>query len=355
MSLIYIDGFDTYGSSDGSNVTASMSEAGWIMNAQFNSTPIPSVHTDTRTGIGWSITPGAWTYGGDLKRAFPVCSGIVVGFAIKLTTANFQNICAILYNNLIGTIYTQLEVSANGENGVTVQTGDGAHIYTSPPNVLFENVWQYLELKYTPGVGTSYLEVRIDGVTVISVTNEALQTSGAASLVNMFDFTSAGGTSTLVDDLYICNTAGTNFNDFLGDCVVHSLIPLSDAGPNTMTMNGGITGQHFTTVNDVPPDNDTTYMSSDTSGQKETYNLSTITADVLQVLAVSVNTTARKQAPGFGPYKSFIVTGGVEADSGQFSAALAYIQTQFILETQPNGLPWNNASLQGSQIGFFLP
>ena len=122
-----------------------------------------------------------------------------------------------------------------------------------------------------------------------------------------------------------------------------------------MTQVNGVTGNHFSNVAELPPDDDATYLSSNTSGQREMFNLSNITEDVLQVLAVSVNTTARKQAPGFGSYKSFIKTAGVESDSPTFSAALAYIQTQYILETQPNGSPWSNASLQGSQIGFFLP
>lgn len=354
MSLIYIDGFDTYGNGDGNDVTNAMLEAGWIMATEFRAYPIPEVKSDTRTGVGWALTPSAWNYDSDLSKAFSLCSGLVVGFAIKLKVSSYINIASVRYNNLIGSIYSQLNIFANGENGVTVQTGDGNHSYFSPPNVLFENVWQYIEFKYSPGTGTSYFELRVDGVAVITVTNQALVTTGAASLINMLNF-HCSQTQYLIDDLYVCSTAGANFNDFLGDCVVHSLLPVSDAGPNAMTMQGGITGQHFTTVKDVPPDDDTTYVYSNTSGDKEAYNLSTISADVLQVLAVQINTTARKEAPGFGPYKSFIATGGVEADSPSFAAAIAYIQTNFVLETQPNGSPWSNAALQSAKVGFFLP
>jgi hypothetical protein len=182
-----------------------------------------------------------------------------------------------------------------------------------------------------------------------------LLTVGAAPLVNTLDFPGGGRILSLIDDLYVCNTAGSNFNDFLGDCVVHSLTPVSDAGTNTMTQVNGTTGQHFTNVNQLPPDDDATYLAADTAGQKEMFGLSTIPADVLQVLAVSVNVTARKQAPGLRLYKTAIDVGGTEADSASFAAALAYIQTHYLLEVQPGGAAWTNAALQSAKIGFFLP
>ena len=329
-----------------------MQEAGYIMAGGFNSSGLPCVSSDTRTGIGFSLAPSAWIYGGENRRAFTTQSGIVCGFAVKLNTSKMLSLIGVEYNNLLGTIYRQLTVFANGENGLTVQTGDGVGVYYSPPNVLFEGVWQYIELKYSPGIGTSYLEVRVDGVAVVSVTNERLITAGASALVNMIDLPGNDVRDHYIDDLYICSTSGSNFNDFLGDCVVHSLVPVSDAGPNQMTQVNGVGGSHFSNVAELPPDDDATYLSSNTSGQKEQFTLSTITADVLQVLAVQLNTTARKQAPGFGSYKSFIVTGGVEADSGSYSAALEYIQTHYVLEAQPNGSPGATPLCRARRSGF---
>ena len=184
MSLLYIDGFDTYGNADGADAYPAMAEAGWIFSAGFTAEPNPQTFVDTRTGIGFSLTPANWTYGGTCARAFPTVGGVVIGFAIKLLTSAFMGLASIRYNNLVGSIFTQLSVMANGENGITVQSG--SHIYASPPNVLFEDVWQYIEIKYSPGTGTSYLEIRVDGVAVISVTNEALLGNGAAAAVNMF-------------------------------------------------------------------------------------------------------------------------------------------------------------------------
>jgi len=355
MALLFIDGFDTYATTNDAPVTDAIHTAGYVTSDGFGGPANTQVLTDTRTGIGFSLSPVNSNEGGWIARFFPTAAGIVTGFAIKWQADQAGAICSLLYNNGVGGAYTQLTLSWNGMNGISCYTGDDVGVYQSPPNVLFDGVWQYVEVKYSPGIATSYLEVRVDGVAVITVTNETLQHAGAAALINEFQFNGPGSGWYYCDDWYLCDLSGTSFNDFLGDCVVHSLLPNSDAGTNQMTQAGGASGEHFSDVNDVPADGDTSYLNSNTSGQKELFGLSAIPNDIITVLAISVNVTARKTAPGLGTYKICLVYGENELDSPLKSAPIDYIQTQFLCPAPPGGGNWTNAALTASKIGFFIP
>ena len=213
---------------------------------------------------------------------------------------------------------------------------------------MFQSVWHFIEIKYTSG---SILEVEVDGVVVISVTGA--QTSGSPS-INYVTWQADSENASLLDDVYICDQAGSSFNDYLGDVVVHSILPNGDAGTNTMTKVGGGVG-HYTAVNDNPPDFDTSYLSSNTSGDKELFTLSGFPTDIIDVLAVGVNILAKKSAPGVGLYQAVCVVGGVELDSGNRSAPIQYVQTQYLLTSPPGGGTWSLSAAQNAKIGVKIP
>jgi hypothetical protein len=352
MALLYIDGFDTYGVNS-AGIQSALNLADYMNSTGFGGTPNPSATNNTRTGIGFAMNTCTNVEGGYILRNFPTTSGIITGFAVLVQDSGYVPLCSLGYNNYIGGSFIQLSVAANGANGITAQTGNGGASYSSAPNVLFEGVWQFIEIKYTPGTTTSYLEVRVDGVTVISVTNETLVYTGLPSLTNFFRFEGPGANKLFVDDWYLEDSSGSSFNDFLGDVVVHDLLPVADAGTNQMAMTGG-SGGHYTTVDDVPADGDTSYLSSNTSGQEETFTLGPLPSDILTVLAVGVCVAAKKTAPGLAVYKSLLITGGLESDSPEFSAPISYVTTQFLMPQPPGGGAWTNSALTSATVGFKL-
>jgi hypothetical protein len=350
MALLFIDGFDAYGT-DGQNVVSAMEAAGYTTFAGFSTDAKTATSSDTRTGIGYSMVPSVWTYPGGVTRNFPTASGLVTGFAVKLNASGFQDICAIGYNNYAGTSGAQLKLYGNGANGITLQTGDGAHLYSSAPNVLFQGVWQYVEIKYTPGSGTSYLEVRIDGVTVLRVSNQVLVNGTYAALVNYLSFSGDGAKNLQIDDWYVCDLSGSSFNDFLGDCVVHALLPSGDAGTNQFAQTGGNGAGHFTAINDQTPDGDQSYLSSNTTGQAELFTIPALPNDIVDVLAVGINISARKQAAGVGAYAAVLDVGGVESVSPEISSALAYVTQQSLFQAPPGGGSWTLTAAQNARFG----
>jgi len=350
MSLLWIDGFDVYGP-DNASIMVALEEAGYGVSAGFGGLPNSSAFANTRTGIGFSVSPVCNVQGGYISRNFQTAAGIVTGFAVQLQTSEFTTICTLGYNNYIGGGARQLILYANGANGLTMQTGDGLGVYVSKPNVLFTGVWQYVEVKYAPGSTTSYLEVRVDGVTVLRVTNQNLVSAGQAGLVNYMRLNGDGNQKLYIDDWYLCDTNGTSFNDFLGDCVVHALLPKSDAGMNQFAQVGGNGAGHFTSVNELATDGDVSYLSSNTAGQTELFTVPTLPSDIVDVLAVAVNITARKQAPGLGTFVPVLEAGGIEQDGAPIATSLNYVTQQALFPLAPGGGNWTLSLAQNAQFG----
>jgi len=363
MSLLFIDGFDAYGV-DGANINAIMATSGWETTSYFSMNQ--AARADTRTGVGFSMNTNSTL--SDTILPFRTSTGIVMGFAYKLpqnsvdSNAPLGGIIKFMYNNLLGRIYDQLYVAVNGQNGISLIDGDFNLVAASNPNVLFYGTWQYIEVKYVPGLGSAgSVVVKIDGAIVASATGAKTCNSVAAALVNQIGFGDGvsssqshpgiGGVNALYDDLYLCDTQGTTFNDFLGDCVVHSVFPVADVGPNAMTQTGGGAG-HFTSVNEQAPDGDTSYLSTNAVGEQEMFSLGTFPTDMVDVLALAVNVRARKDATGTGMYSACLAQGGTEGDSGPIAAAANYVTSQTIYDQPPAGGTWTKISAQAATIGF---
>jgi len=372
MALLWMDGFDAYGA-DGVAVDALLAASGYTLVGTSGqaASPAAACSANTRDGVGFSLNTNSWHngYSGGIMRSFPLNTGIVVGFAVFITASEFTSICQFGYNNLLGSLFDNCRLFYNLEGGITAT--DGSHIdgtnppttdtppwgagnllAASPANVLFPGVWQYIEVYYSP---TGTLQVKVDGAMVINITG-AVSTMGVPQSINYVSFLNeAPNAYVLIDDFYICDLTGSTFNNFLGDVVVHAIFPISDATPNQWTQFGGSSG-HFTCVDDNPaPDDDTSYLSSDTSGQQELFNIATFPSDVIDVLAVSVNIRARKDTAGYAFYNANLLSASVDGVTGPIPTNMAYSCSQSVYELAPGGGAWTTVAAQAAQIGFNIP
>jgi hypothetical protein len=369
MALLWIDGFDAYSPTSGTVIETVLNQQGYIV-VDPNTTDLRASNV-TQSGIGFSLD---FVGTGTLTLPFGNSPGVIVGFRFNSPVA-LGTIFELKYNNLLGVFTTQLVVWLNDQNGISVGTQDGDILASTPVNSVLTNTWYYLELLYVPSpTNAGTVKLRIDGVELITIS--ATKTAFAniastvgqvtSSLVNQISFNWVGGEFSpgafnvmpafggSIDDFYLLDTTGTLFNTFLGDVVVHAVFPASDAGTNTMSQVGGGAG-HFTSVKEVAPDGDSSYVFGSTSGLKELYTVSTLPADIIDVLAVSVDVMARKAAIGDGSYESALVYNTVEVDSQAFPAASSYTATHFIVTTPPGGGSWTLSLVQSAKIGFKLP
>lgn len=227
--------------------------------------------------------------------------------------------------------------------------------YTAPlETALVANVWYRVELKVLiKGDATGSFEVRLNGVTVLQATN--VVTGSQPEPVLSFAIMAPGGAGrTWHDDVYLCDSTGTRNNDFLGDIRVYETTPTADGHYEEWTPLSG--SNHAAMVNEIPPDGDGSYVSSDTIGQRDTYvfpfpdtPLPAITVPFRQALFYASKDLG-------GPRRFAILLRQNSADflsSTDFYPSLgSYIYFREIFETNPlTGVDWVAADLVACEMG----
>lgn len=355
MSLIWMDGFDAY-ATNGQHLNAAMTSALYIQGTC-------SATSDTRTGRGYAIRfdlGGGNGPAGHLIKAFPVEEELIVGFAWKIERiSELHTICEFRYDDQFGTIRNHLGLWMAGDGALTVgyfnASGNRVKLIDTDPNFLFPNVWHFIEVRVRFHDTEGFVQVRIDGQTCISHTGRT-KNPNAPAMCNVFragHYYLEDNTllDVFMDDFYILNTDGEEFSDFLGDVVVHTVLPNADGSRNELQQFGGSL-QHYTAVDDVPPDADVSYLYGNVVGMQELFEVDPLPTNVINVLAVSIHARSKKDAAGASGikmacrYDDTTVLGPVEPVTTQ------YLTRALILEHAPDGGAWTKAKAEAMEIGF---
>lgn len=154
---------------------------------------------------------------------------MIVGFAVKISVNTNQDLI-------------QLWGDAGTSQHITLRlaTSGFFEIYRGPPATnllgtssvaLALSTWYYVELKARLHDTAGTVDVRVNGVNVLSLAGQDTKNAGTETVFNLLKINAIGNSWVILDDLYVCNGAGTVNNDFLGDVRVERLIP-NGAGSN---------------------------------------------------------------------------------------------------------------------------
>lgn len=355
MSLIWMDGFDAYGTSG--SVRAVMESALYVRAGV-------QISNQTRTGRGycillpWNSSSGSPVF---VRKAFDVLETVVVGFAWKVNAIqDLKEICRFEHDDHFGNVRSHLQINMAADGAVSIgNVSDSGSSWVkmadSGPNKLFPNVWHFIEIKVTFAATGGTVQVRIDNQTCLEAVGRT-KNPLAPPLCNLwrasnFQLEDANFNDTFIDDLYIFDTEGTEFNDFVGDVVIHTSLPNADGTLNELTQFGGSLGK-YTAVDEIPPDADTSYVYGNTIGEQERYFVDPLPTNVINVLAVSVHARAKKDAAGASAIK-LLCKLDADIDIGPTEPVTTqYITRALMLERAPDGGSWNKEKFEDIEIGF---
>lgn len=191
--------------------------------------------------------------------------------------------CAFQITSFSGWVGTpdvfQFRSDANATQHVTVRISNtGAMTITRAGTVLATSTvalalgqWYYLELKATLHDTTGAIELRLNGVTVASVTNVDTKNAGTKTVFDTVQISIAtGGNGMRIDDLYLLNGAGSRLNDFLGDVAIETLFPSGNGATSQFVGSDGNSTDNYALVDEATP-SATDYVGGATVGDTDTY------------------------------------------------------------------------------------
>ena len=244
---------------------------------------------------------------------------------------------------------TQVDFRINSGGTFSV-TRNGTVLGTSSSSVT-GSTWYYVEFQATihGSAGAYRLDVTVAGTTStwLSATGVNTQATGNASS-DRVQIMGTAGIWMYVDDLYILNSSGAVNNTLLGERRVLTTLANADGAVAQWTPDSGTA--HYSRVNEANPDGDTSYVSSSTAGQTDTYQFPDITAAVVN--AVQVTVTARKDDTGARTVCAVYRAGGTNYDGAAFSPAVTYTGHRTVFETNPaTSAAWTAAAVNSGEFG----
>jgi len=189
-----------------------------------------------------------------------------------------------------------------GADNLTVFQDDPSAVIGTTTNALQFDTWHYIEVKVLTHLSTGTVELRVDGDVWLTLTGVRTcgELAGIDEIVIGKNVANAtGNASWLFDDLYVLDTAADTDNDlvtFLGDVAIEWQAPATDGDVNNWTPSSG--AQRYAMVDETGPDDDTTYIQSDTAGHVQTFTSGGSPISGATILAAAVMFLARRTEGG---------------------------------------------------------
>lgn len=340
MSLLFCESFDWIGTTGRTEMAQKWSSPGSGM-----SFPADADYSTSygRTGKGVRMIAN---YGMQIGVQTPGAT-IIVGAAVK-RAADSTGTQGIYFGQ---DSLSQVGVRFETNGGFSwVPPGSATWAYLGGAGSVPLGAWRYVEIKVVIGDSGS-ITIKVDGATVVSATGlDTKYTTASYHTYVWFVGTTAAHTI-YYDDIYICDDAGAQCNDFLGDVRVVGLLPSTGNGSNTdFTCSTGT--DHGALVDEVGPNGDTDYVSSSTLNHVDTWNFPALGYTGV-IKAVAMNLNAKKIDAGTRAIAAVTrpaSTNRVHATNHYLSTS--YLNKQSIWELNPeDSAAWEVADVDGAEFG----
>ncbi len=228
--------------------------------------------------------------------------------------------------------------------------GVGANLGSTTNPVVTANGWYHIETKFVQASASSTIEVRVEGLVVLTLTGKTLANANQFASVGILNQNGPQTVFWYAKDFIVWDTSGTYNVDFLGTCLVTNLSTVSD---NTLNWapSTGTTGWDI--LDNIPPD-DAKYISASTSNIDTPYvgNLSDLPSDVTSVKALITYVRAAKTDGGDGSLQNGIVTGpGTVVSGANRPITIAQTYWRDVFETNPDtSAPWLPAAVNAAKV-----
>lgn len=325
------------------------------------------VSTYSAFGGTTNSAPGAITHDGSGPFGDNYYN-LAAGFGIKNVPAAMTHIfCGFrcnLFNN--GSLGGPLFLDALGTNQIGVQlnssTGSiqvfrgnfigGVSLGATGGGVVPTSGWFYLEVELVISATVGVVNVRVNGVVVLSLSGQNTIASGGLSNISSWGM----GTNNHVigtTHWYLCdNTGSAPWNTFLGDTRVQALFPVSNDVVQ-FTPHGLAANWQNAAAN--PPVPGTDFNSSTTAGNQDTFNIQSLSGTTGVVFGVHVKLISQKSDAGSRQFKTVLKSGASTTLGSTIAVGISPDQYRTIYQTDPaTSAQFTAAAVNALKIGYNL-
>jgi hypothetical protein len=251
----------------------------------------------------------------DRRGPWTPTAGMVMGFALKVDDLDLVRTPGNHHYSTVLEIFEGtgriLYIVLNNTGTFSVYahralfTGDGAAYLGSSIQGLRSNQWAYVEVKLVVDAVAGLVQIRVNGTIVFSYSGDTRGSSyisaysGIWTTARLLNLASSGlPMTTWLADLYIADLVSVvadDVSDFLGDVTIDYI---TSDGPGYLTeWDPAPVVANWENVNEVPPDEDTTYNSTAIVGERDSYTLQDVPVGSI-ILGYQALLYTRKETEG---------------------------------------------------------
>jgi hypothetical protein len=307
----------------------------------FDLTIATSVSTVHKTGVyGYSIGDGY------ARKYIPASSEIYVRWNLAVAPITDYPGVTILQWMKGGTALGSVRWNST-THVLYLYTGDSTLVGTSTV-LVHANTWYLIELRIKIDNSSGALQLKINNDTAITFSGDTQP--GADTTIDTVNFVSAEYLGETIDDIAINNTAGAVDNSWCGDGHVVLLSPNAVGDSSQLIPSSGST--NYLMVDEIPADNDTTYVSGSVANSEDLYNLSS-SASGVEILRVWGEGRAKDSTTGSGIVQVLLKTESTEYSSANIMLTTNYapISGSVYTVNPSSGSAWTATQLDALQVG----
>jgi len=340
MALKWIDGFESYGVTNGNSAVG-------VASKYTSSGGTLTIRAGRLGGHALSLS-GSQTLS---TPVFAANDTWIVGFAFFYVHVAATEQQIMLFKDG-ATNQCSLYLLPTGELKF-YRSDQGSNLGISSGARIRSGVWNYIEVKVKISTTTGTVDIHVNGVSVLSLTSKNTD-QGASSQATKIALgaSSAGSDQFTFDDYYVCDKSGSNNTTFLGPQKVTTIFPTGDNGTNQYAATGAGT-THADRVKENPYDSSTTYVSDSTSGDTEEWDYANTGSEVTSIKGVQMNTVFETDSASAFSIKNHVNSGGTSSDdAGTAGVNGTYNTSPRLVETDPNtSALWTKTNLDASLFG----
>jgi len=257
-----------------------------------------------------------------LGKSITAISEFYIRFGLYVVAYSTNNPIYMSWNKgstRLGCVY----VSNGGY--LTASVGTGFSATSTGTNRLSSSTWYLVEVHVLIS-DTGNIDVKLDGRTDITYSGDtkpgADTTVDAIRMANE-DYGTSGTALSIFDDIGLNDTAGGVDDSWCGDGRIIVIKPNSDTATLDLTPSAAV--GHYTLVDDIPADGDTTYVEGSVDDEEDIYDLEA--CGLGDVIITRIWTEARaKDTASSGKNVALITkaSGGAEVSGGDVALAGSY-------------------------------
>lgn len=347
MSVVFIEGWDYYSAFGvGSTLTV---DSRWMLQSDSVSSII-DVSTNGRYEGSQSLYMNRTNATGASRALvnldLSTLTQYVIGFGIE--QVNFpvsSKLFLSLVNSATGSSVLDFYTDSTGT--ITVKYDN---IILGTSNVALVNSWSFIEIEVIIDSSAGALNIYSNGNSVLSLTNINTQNISNGNF-DYLQFSCASDNTYYLDDLYITDSLPR-----LGDARVLVTNPSADTEQLTMNVFPSSNPDHFSVLDGTIVDYDDGYIYGDADGQKDVYELRTITIETPTIYGIQPIAVARKDESGSSAIQLSLITDSNTVtsliDQIDHSSSTFYRYEGKISTTNPDtSAAWTSEDIESLKLG----